>query len=95
MHRVCCWLIFVAATLGCSQSERAQTTGQTVVIGRDSVIIGHGDSVIFRGDSVIVGHGDTTKLNSVQVRRCHFEFTWYQPLDVHTIKAVYLECPRR
>ncbi|HET9697749.1 MAG TPA: hypothetical protein VFP40_12840 [Terriglobales bacterium] len=101
MRTIFCGAVLVAITAACgtrnsgeAPTVAAQATGQVVVIGRDSVIVGHGDSVIFRRDSVIVGHGDTITLAGVLKRRCHFEFTWYQPMDAHTAKTVTLVCPK-
>jgi hypothetical protein len=100
MRTVFFGLVLVAITTGCpqrgagtAQTSAAQSTGPTVVIGRDSVILGHGDSLILRRDSVIVGHGDTITRAGVAQRLCHFEFTWYQPMAAHTAKTVTLVCP--
>ena len=94
-----CSFVLAAVLLGSCQPQPApgssSPTGQTVVIGGDSVMVGHGDTVMVgHGDTVMVGHGDSISKNGVWMRRCHFEFEWWQPMNVHKTKVVYLICPK-
>jgi hypothetical protein len=102
-----CFVVLAVGILGGCQSQptsgSSSTTGQTVVIGGDSVMIGHGDSVMIghgdtvmvgHGDSVMIGHGDSVKRNGVWMRRCRFEIEWWQPFGAHKTKVVALRCPR-